>query len=220
MEQQIITTNDGSKTIYLPHLDETYHSSHGAIQEAIYVFIKNGIQSCPKDEINVFEMGFGTGLNALLCCVEAEKTQKNIHYTGIEAYPIDMKIVQQMDYCSTIGEQYQTTFEQLHNCEWKIPHQLSKLFLFEKINENIKAFILHKEEYDVIFYDAFGPRAQEEMWAKELLQKMYDMLRPNGFMVTYCAKGQVKRDLKSIGFEVEPLPGPPGKREMTRAWKK
>lgn len=219
MEQKIIMTSDGSKTIYLPHLDETYHSSHGAVQEAIHVFMRYGIQSIEQEEISIFEMGFGTGLNAFLSYIESEKSGINIHYSGIEAYPVAPDIAMQMDYCSLIGEEHQSKFEQLHKMDWDIVHQLSGLFSFEKIHAKIEDYFPEKEQVDVVFYDAFGPRAQEDMWRPEILQKMYDLLKPNGFLVTYCAKGQVKRDLKSIGFEIEALPGPPGKREMTRAWK-
>lgn len=219
-EQQIITTGDGSKTIYLPHLDETYHSSHGAVQEAMHVFIQHGIRKLEQDKIRVFEMGFGTGLNSLLACIEAAKLNKKIHYTGIEAYPVSIEIANQMDYCSLIGTGYSPQFEQLHTSDWNIENQLSDLFSFEKIHQKIEDYCSEKEQFDIVFYDAFGPRAQEDMWAVEILQKMYDMLKPSGFLVTYCAKGQVKRDLRSIGFEIEALPGPPGKREMTRAWKR
>lgn len=220
MEQKIITTSDGSKTIYLPHLDETYHSSHGAVQEAAHVFIRHGIQAAGQDKLSVFEMGFGTGLNALLTCIEAEQTNRRIHYSGIEAYPVDFDTVVQMDYCSLTGKEHQSRFEQLHTVGWNTPHQLSDVFSFEKIHAKIEDFIPRPAQFDVVYYDAFGPRAQADMWAPEILQKMYDLLKPNGFLVTYCAKGQVKRDLKSIGFDIEPLPGPPGKREMTRAWKR
>lgn len=219
MEYKIITTSDGSKTIYLPHLDETYHSSHGAVQEAIHVFIKHGIQANEQHEIRVFEMGFGTGLNALLTYVEAEQSNRKIHYSGIEAYPVGVETAMLMDYCSLIGTKHQEKFEELHQTDWDQQHALSDVFSFEKIHEKIEEFIPLQEQFDIVFFDAFGPRAQEAMWASSILSKMYDMLKPNGFLVTYCAKGQVKRDLKSLGFTIEALPGPPGKREMTRAWK-
>ncbi len=219
MEHQIITTSDGSKTIYLPHLDETYHSSHGAIQEAVHVFIRHGVQAIEQHEIRIFEMGFGTGLNALLAYVESEQSNRNIHYSGIEAYPVDTETVMLMDYCSLIGKEHYTKFEKLHTPDWNTKHQLTDLFSFEKIHAKIEEFTPPQEQFDVVFFDAFGPRVQEDMWGPAILQKMYDLLKPNGFLVTYCAKGQVKRDLKSLGFTIEPLPGPPGKREMTRAWK-
>lgn len=219
MEYKIITTSDGSKTIYLPHLDETYHSSHGAVQEAIHVFIKQGIHAAEQPEISVFEMGFGTGLNALLTRVEAEQLNRKIQYSGIEAYPVDFETAMLMDYCSLIGEEHQVKFEELHKKEWNKKHRLSDVFAFEKIHAKIEEFTPPQEQFDVVFFDAFGPRAQEDMWTPVILRKMYDMLKTNGFLVTYCAKGQVKRDLKSLGFSIEALPGPPGKREMTRAWK-
>jgi tRNA U34 5-methylaminomethyl-2-thiouridine-forming methyltransferase MnmC len=220
MEQHIITTSDGSKTIYLPHLDETYHSSHGAVQEAQHVFIKYGLQAVEQNEYAVFEMGFGTGLNALLTFIEAETTGKIIHYAGIEAYPVDVDIAMQMDYYTLVGNEHQPKFEELHTVEWNKNHRLAPNFSFEKIHAKIEEHVPKNEQFDVVFYDAFGPRAQEDMWTPAILQKMYDLLKPDGFLVTYCAKGQVKRDLKALGFEIEPLPGPPGKREMTRAWKR
>ncbi|MBX2948535.1 MAG: tRNA (5-methylaminomethyl-2-thiouridine)(34)-methyltransferase MnmD [Crocinitomicaceae bacterium] len=219
MKYEIITTNDGSKTIYVPHLDETYHSSHGAVQEAIHVFIRHGIRAIEKCELRVFEMGFGTGLNALLTYVESEQFKRTIHYSGIEAYPVELEMAMLMDYCLLIGEECQGNFAELHQADWNRKHRLSDLFSFEKIHAKIEEFTPPHAEFDIVFFDAFGPRAQEDMWAPSILKKMYDALIPGGFLVTYCAKGQVKRDLKSLGFNIEALPGPPGKREMTRAWK-
>lgn len=220
MEQQIITTSDGSKTIYLPHLDETYHSSHGAVQEANHVFIKNGLDAFLNKDLTVFEMGFGTGLNALLTYIQTEKSDCSIHYSGIEAFPVPSEVAMQMDYCQLIGAEHVHKFEQLHQASWGAKIQLSNRFSFEKIHHKIEDYTPAIEQFDIVFYDAFGPRAQEDMWSPLILQKMYDMLKVGGFLVTYCAKGQVKRDLKALGFEIEALPGPPGKREMTRAWKR
>lgn len=220
MKQEIIVTSDGSKTIYLPELDETYHSSHGAVQEAKHVFIQNGLDAFADKDIAVFEMGFGTGLNALLSFIQAEKNTTSIHYTGIEAYPVATDIALQMDYCQLVGEEHSAKFEQLHTVNWNEKIQLSDQFSFKKVHQKIEDYTPELDSFDIVFYDAFGPRAQETMWAPAILQKMYDMLKDGGFLVTYCAKGQVKRDLKALGFEIEALPGPPGKREMTRAWKK
>jgi len=220
MKQEIIVTSDGSKTIYLPELDETYHSSHGAVQEAKHVFIQNGLDAFADKDIAVFEMGFGTGLNALLSFIQAENNTTSIHYTGIEAYPVATDIALQMDYCQLVGEEHSAKFEQLHTVNWDEKIQLSDQFSFKKVHQKIEDYTPELDSFDIVFYDAFGPRAQETMWVPTILQKMYDMLKLGGFLVTYCAKGQVKRDLKALGFEIEALPGPPGKREMTRAWKK
>ncbi|HLU87300.1 MAG TPA: tRNA (5-methylaminomethyl-2-thiouridine)(34)-methyltransferase MnmD [Taishania sp.] len=221
MKHEIIVTGDGSKTIYLPELDETYHSSHGSLQEAMHVFIQNGLSIIDSNKVSVFEMGFGTGLNALLTAIETNKVSgKQVYYEGIEAYPVAFDIAMEMDYCKLVGEQYQSVFKFLHETSWKEVHCFSEQFSFQKIHEKIEDYQPKREQFDIVYYDAFGPRAQEAMWTPEILQKMYDMLRVGGFLVTYCAKGQVKRDLKALGFEIEALPGPPGKREMTRAWKR
>ena len=220
MEQEIIVTEDGSKTIYLPHLDETYHSSHGAIQEALHVFIMNGLEGVEGDEITIFEMGFGTGLNALLAYRFAKQTGKRVVYHGIEAFPVALDVAKEMDYISKLEADLNTVFEWMHSVEWDAELQFDELFTFKKVHAKIEDYDVEVAKYDVIFYDAFGPRAQSDMWAPSILEKMYNGTKENKFLVTYCAKGQVKRDLKALGYTIEALPGPPGKREMTRAWKR
>lgn len=220
MKRQIIITNDGSKTIYVPNLDETYHSTHGAIQEAKHIFIKHGLAASSKKAISVFEMGFGTGLNGFLSAIYAEKHQISVDYTGIEAYPIGVDIAQEMDYDKHIEPKFIKLFQSIHHVEWGSFQKITTYFQLQKIVAKIETHSLENTAYDIVFFDAFGPRAQHEMWDLKILQKMYDCLQFGGFLVSYCAKGQVKRNLKAIGFEVETLAGPPGKREMTRAWKK
>lgn len=216
---EVRDTGDGSKTIYLPHLDETYHSHHGAVQEALHVFIKNGLQSLTQKEIKVFELGFGTGLNAILTQIEAETSDKAIEYTGIEAYPVGHEIAAQMLYEEKIGQEWKMAFDNLHALTWNDFHRINSNFTFRKIDARIEDLDFERNYYDIIFFDAFGPRAQGELWQPNILEKMYLMLKPGGVFVTYCAMGQFKRDLKSLGFIVESLPGPPGKREMTRGQK-
>lgn len=220
MKREIIKTSDGSSTIYLPDMDETYHSTHGAIQEAEHVFIKHGLHAIDSSwrlEVNVFEVGYGTGLNALLTL------KHNIHpylnYDSIEAYPVSKDDIDRMRYCDMVGEEYKMYFDKMTRCPWGKKESLRFGMRLLKIHEKLQDYTLEQGKYDLIYFDAFGPRAQSEMWKPEILQKMYDGLQKGGALVTYCAKGQFKRDLKSIGFEVESLPGPPGKREMTRAWK-
>lgn len=220
MEHEIIVTEDGSKTIYLPHMDETYHSSHGAIQEALHVFIQHGLEAIEQSEIAIFEMGFGTGLNALLAYRFAKQNNKRVIYHGIEAFPVQQDVALLMDYVGQLEPELQEPFEWMHRVEWDQELVLDENFTFKKIHAKIEDYTVEVERYDVIFYDAFGPRAQSDMWAPDILKKMYDGTRNERFLVTYCAKGQVKRDLKSLGYQIEPLPGPPGKREMTRAWKR
>lgn len=220
MKREIITTSDGSKTIFIPEMEENYHSGHGALQEARHVFIKNGLQNLNiAGEINIFEMGFGTGLNALLTMIEAEQNQQEIYYCGIEAYPVEKDLIKQIGYETLFEKQFESPFLELHSSEWNKLKSISDFFKFEKILQKIEDYEAESEKFDLIYFDAFGPRAQKEMWSPEILSKMFKMLKNGGILVTYCANGQFKRDLKSIGFSVEALPGPPGKREMTRALK-
>lgn len=218
MKREVIQTADGSKTIYIPEMDENYHSGHGALQEALHVFIQNGLRKLSDlNEIDVFEMGFGTGLNALLSLVESE--QKPIHYVGIEAYPVEEELIAQIGYEEFVDPKYHSLFYKMHAVSWDEEHALTPHFSFEKIHSKIEDHNVRANSFDVVFYDAFGPRAQAAMWEPVILEKMYSMLKLGGFLVTYCAKGQVKRDLKAIGFTIEAVPGPPGKREMTLAYK-
>ncbi|MBP5995069.1 MAG: tRNA (5-methylaminomethyl-2-thiouridine)(34)-methyltransferase MnmD [Crocinitomicaceae bacterium] len=215
---EIRQTADGSKTLYLPELDETYHSSHGAMQEAMHVFIQHGLAFIgqEKKSISVFEMGFGTGLNALLTAQWAEQHSCSIRYIGIELHPIPKDIWQQMDYVQEVLERER--YSKIMAAEWGEYQVIEPNFQLKKVEEDILGLQL-VEQVDLIYFDAFGPRAQSEMWDLPVLTKMYERLNPGGVFVTYCAQGQMKRNLKSLGFSLESLPGPPGKREMTRAIK-
>lgn len=219
MQKEIKVTGDGSMTLYIPEMDETYHSSHGALQEANHVFIENGLKQVEKDQVSIFEMGFGTGLNAMLSRIFANEKKKSINYLGIEAYPVDNEFYESLNHGKLINEKAVRFFNELHACDWNKSVQLDDYFALEKLHQKIEDWQPKVGAFDLVYYDAFGPRAQGDMWQIDILQKMYDCLKSDGFLVTYCAKGQVKRDLKSLGFIIEPLPGPPGKREMTRAWK-
>jgi tRNA U34 5-methylaminomethyl-2-thiouridine-forming methyltransferase MnmC len=220
MNRRIVTTNDGSHTIYVEELDETYHSSHGAIQEAKHVFLENGLKLFQNQFVRIFEMGFGTGLNAFLTWQIAEDWNINVEYLGIEAFPVEASLVKSLNYMDTFDEEAKKRFEQIHTVEWDKLVDINPNFSLHKIHQKIEDFEVVSNSIDLIYYDAFGPRAQSDMWDISVLSKMFQMLKPNGYLVTYCAKGQVKRDLKSLGFIVESLSGPPGKREMTRARKK
>ncbi len=216
---EIRVTGDGSKTIFLPELNETYHSSNGAVQESLHVFIQNGLDLvAKKGTIRILEVGFGTGLNALLSASWAEKSNQSIHYIGIEANPLRTALCFQLDYPRHIGQNSEKIYEALIRCDWEIDNQLSTHFSIQKREVKIQDFIA-VESIDLIYFDAFGPRVQAEMWDITILEKMYLSLNIGGALVTYCAQGQFKRDLKAIGFILESLPGPPGKREMTRAIK-
>lgn len=220
MKREIIETNDGSKTIFIPEMNENYHSGHGAYQEAMHVFIQHGIRALDKKEFSVFEMGFGTGLNALLSLNEAVKNELLVSYTGIEAYPVEIEHASQMCYESHVDPEVSLLYEKLHESSWGTEHIIHPAFSFRKLHQKIEDHLPEMSSYDIIFYDAFGPRAQSSMWELPILEKMHRMLKSDGLLVTYCAKGQFKRDLKSLGFEVVSVPGPPGKREMTQAFKR
>lgn len=220
MKRQVIKTSDGSSTIYIPEMDENYHSTHGAIQEAEHVFIQYGLKSIEENgasTISIFEMGFGTGLNAFLTKI---RSNSPIRYTGIEAFPVSEDELNALNYVEQLGTDFKNDFDAIHNTQWNELVEIDSNFSINKVHAKIENYQLDPESFDLIYFDAFGPRAQAEMWEMGILQKMFDGLKVGGALVTYCAKGQFKRDLKSLGFELEMLPGPPGKREMTRAWKR
>ena len=217
--QEIRVTGDGSKTIFLPELNETYHSSNGAVQESRHIFIQNGLDLVVnKGNIRILEVGFGTGLNALLSASWAEKNNQPIQYIGIEAKPLPPELCFQLDYPRHIGQHADKIYDELIRCDWEIDNQLTTHFSIQKREMKIQDFVA-VEPIDLIYFDAFGPRVQAEMWDITILEKMIQSLNSGGALVTYCAQGQFKRDLKAVGFSLESLPGPPGKREMTRATK-
>lgn len=221
-KREIIVTGDGSRTIHFPELNENYHSSHGALQEARHVFLRNGYDDfADRQEIAVFEVGLGTGLNAILTLQEADRNKIHTRYTGIEAFPVSDEELKALDYKELLDdEEVVSKYNNMHAGQWGEEFHLSPYFSISKIHSEIQNYLFPEEEFDLVYFDAFGPRVQEEMWKPELFEKLYRSMKMGGLLVTYCAKGQVKRDLKSVGFIVETVPGPPGKREMTRAWKK
>jgi tRNA U34 5-methylaminomethyl-2-thiouridine-forming methyltransferase MnmC len=219
MPIQIITTADGSHSLLNTDLDETYHSRHGALQESAYVFIKMGfdffLDQHKAQSINILEIGFGTGLNAWLTLQKAKQTGVVVNYISLENYPLDKSIWSNLNY----GETDKPSFEKLHEAEWNKPVSIHEKFTLHKIEGNLEHFSFSTFHFNLIYFDAFAPNKQPEMWELPMLKKVCDTLVPGGVFVTYCAKGQVKRDLKSLGLRVENLPGPPGKREMLRAVK-
>ncbi|MEZ4885826.1 MAG: tRNA (5-methylaminomethyl-2-thiouridine)(34)-methyltransferase MnmD [Chitinophagales bacterium] len=223
---KLITTADGSHSLFVPELNETYHSKHGAIQESNHVFIEAGLKS---DEVNlqlksidttlkVLEMGFGTGLNAFLTLFTFP--QRIIHYTSLEAYPIDYETVRKLNYADLFEQEGgRKIFEALHDCAWNEPVSITPNFQLTKLQQKLEEAILPPHHFNVVYYDAFAPEVQAELWTEEVFEKIYASMQSNGILTTYCAKGVVKRTLKKVGFEVVGLPGPPGKREMTKAVK-
>ena len=220
MEREIIKTLDGSTTIHLKEWDECYHSKHGAIQEAKHVFIKNGLSLFENKPVSLLEIGFGTGLNAFITFLESIEKKQQIDYVGVEAYPVDAKEVLGMNYVDELeAGDFESIFQKMHEVGWDQKNEISSEFsltkrkqFFDEINDF--------EAFDLIYFDAFGYRVQPELWSTEIFQKMYNSLKPNGVLVTYAARGVVKRSMIEVGFTVEKLAGPPGKREMFRAFKK
>ena len=218
MDVKLIISKDGSHTLYRKDIDETYHSRHGAIQEAQHVFIDMGLKEVEKSkkEINILEVGFGTGLNALLTCLNS--TSK-INYIGLESFPLQDKVLGGLNYDTTvIGNNSQEIFNSIHDAPWETQSPITSLFSINKIENEIQKFGI-PQSIDLVYYDAFGPNSQAEMWDISIFEKLYKAMSSSGVFVTYCAKGQVRRDLKSVGFTMERLEGPPGKREMLRGRK-
>lgn len=222
MQPKIFITEDGSHSLLNTQLNETYHSIHGAIQESRHVFIKNGfdhyLQQHPGcSKISIFEVGFGTGLNALLSLEHAKRVAISLDYVTLEAYPIAAETWHELNYASTLG--MQPEFERLHNHTWNETHAIQPEFTFTKLLDTLQNVDLETKSFNVVYYDAFAPSKQPEMWELPLLEKVISVLKPHGVFVTYCAKGQLKRDLAFLGLKVATLPGPPGKKEMVCATK-
>ena len=219
MKREIIQTHDGSTTIHIEEWDECYHSKFGAIQEAQHVFIKNGLILFEKKNVSILEIGFGTGLNAFITFLESQKLSQTIDYVGVEAYPISPEEVLLMNYVPALkAENESTIFEKMHQSSWEEQIILRNDFVFTKRNQFFQD-IDDLEKFDLIYFDAFGYRVQPDLWSTAIFQKMYAALKPNGILVTYAARGVIKRSMIAVGFTVEKLAGPPGKREMFRARK-
>jgi tRNA U34 5-methylaminomethyl-2-thiouridine-forming methyltransferase MnmC len=219
LKREILTTNDGSTTIHLPDWDESYHSKHGAIQEAYHVFIKSGLSLFEGKSVSILEIGFGTGLNAFITYLEAKKVNQTIDYVGVEAYPVQVEEALQMNYVSELNASNEKgVFDKMHQISWEEKHTILSNFSLTKRKQFFQD-ISDIDCFDLIYFDAFGFRVQPELWSLEIFQKMYDALKTNGVLVTYACRGSIKRAMLECGFKVEKLPGAPGKREMLRAIK-
>ena len=213
---ELIITSDGSHTIFVPELNEHYHSFHGAVQESATVYIKNGLDFCETNPLNIFEAGFGTGLNVLLTAISDTQKKRIIHYTSIEKYPLPDNLIQSLNHWSFAGDKGRQIFNSIHNSKWGLFGKITENFYLKKIKcDIIKDNIEGK--FDLVYFDAFGPDKQPEIWTLNVFKKIAEVTACNGILVTYSAKGEVKRILKACGFEISLLPGPPGKREMIRA---
>ena len=219
---KIITTSDGSHSLLNTALNETYHSIHGAIQESQHVFIQAGLDHWlrrnHKNEIRIFEVGFGTGLNAFLTLLHSSLSETKIYYESWEAFPLGMSTIRQLNYPLVLGSS--ALYSKIHESSWDDPVRITPTFSLNKRKGDILLDPFNEPaSFDLVYYDAFAPMKQPAVWDVAILKKVADLLAPGGVWVTYCARGQVKRDLKSLTLTIETLPGPPGKKEMIRATK-
>jgi len=206
--RELKQTADGSFTLFIPEVEETYHSTHGAVQESMHVFIENGLKACDKESIRVLEVGLGTGLNAVLTLQHATK---EIDYSALEPYPLSKEILNEL--ATSRPDQFEMKFHVSNVGEWI---SIQENFSFVRMEVRLEEF-QSEDKFDVIYYDAFGPRVEPGLWTLERMQQCFSLLNEGGIFVTYCAKGEVRRNLQAAGFVVERLAGPPGKREMLRA---
>jgi len=218
LKREIKLTEDGSHTIFIPELNEHYHSTHGAIQEAIHVYINAGLRFSDKNPIRILEIGFGTGLNAYLSLVEAETRKRLIEYHSIERYPVEEDQLKVLNYPQQIDFKNTDLFNKLHQVKWNQTCQISDYFSLKKIEGDLKKIAL-EDKYDLIYFDAFAPDIQPELWHEDIFKKIYNCSNTDAILVTYCSKGIVKRALRASGFEVKRLAGPPGKHHILRASK-
>ena len=212
-------TADGSYTLYVPELDEHYHSVKGALTESQHIFINMGLKHSSVTSPHLLEIGLGTGLNCVLTLLEAKENQRHVHYTGIERYPLNEEIIRKLNYPSIIGKECENDYFAIHQAPWEEDVCLSPWFTLHKMEGDFTHYSF-EQKYDIIYFDAFAPEKQPEMWEQSLFDNLYQVLNEGGILTTYCAKGVVRRMLQTAGFKVERLPGPPGgKREILRATK-
>ena len=212
-------TADGSYTLYVPELDEHYHSVKGALTESQHIFIDMGLKHSSVTAPHILEIGLGTGLNCVLTLLEAKESQRHVHYTGIERYPLNEEIIRKLNYPSIIGKECEEDYFAIHQAPWEEDVCLSPWFTLHKMEGDFTHYTF-EQKYDIIYFDAFAPEKQPEMWEQSLFDNLYNVLNEGGILTTYCAKGVVRRMLQTAGFKVERLPGPPGgKREILRATK-
>ncbi|MEO9965728.1 MAG: tRNA (5-methylaminomethyl-2-thiouridine)(34)-methyltransferase MnmD [Reichenbachiella sp.] len=224
-EIKLIETGDGSSSLLIPEMNETYHSTHGAVTESEYVFLKMGLEyfrqvNPGKGDVRIFEVGFGTGLNVWLTALASEENEYSIDYASLEKFPLRPQLVEQLNYGKLKKDSRSNKlFEMIHQAGWEKRTRVTDNFSLTKIEADIVDVDLPEKSFDIIYFDAFAPSRQPEMWSREVLTKMHTLLDVGGIFVTYCAQGQFKRDLKEAGFVTEELDGPPGKKEMTRGTK-
>ncbi|MCX6219709.1 MAG: tRNA (5-methylaminomethyl-2-thiouridine)(34)-methyltransferase MnmD [Bacteroidia bacterium] len=220
MKVEIRETLDGSQTLYLGELDEHYHSTFGAIQESQHVFIQAGFKQCPQSDIRVLEIGFGTGLNCYLTLLAGLGLGKKVWYSAIEKYPLPEIVWGKLEFCYHFPDSNPEWYSLIHQAPWNCEAEIQPRFILHKIESDLLGMGWDKLPLvDLVYFDAFSPEKQPELWNPSIFEKIYDRMNSNGILVTYCAKGVVRRTLQSVGFGVDRIPGPPGKREMIRAIK-
>lgn len=222
MNRRVVKTNDNSSTLYVPELDQHYHSTHGAVQESLHVFIKSGLYQFmgSATPISILEIGFGTGLNPLLTLLEAKAHKLIIDFTSLEKYPLTLNEVKELNYSDILNSfEAKEDLLKLHQAEWEKKVWIDPNFTLRKHQLDFKAYTA-EDQFHLIYFDAFSPGSQPNLWTIDIFTNMYNCLLNGGMLVTYCSKGEVRRNMMAAGFEVEKIPGPPGKREMVRAWKR
>jgi len=220
MDKEFVITEDGSHTIYLPEMDEHYHSTHGAIQESLHIYINRGLLQVTKKEISILEIGFGTGLNAYLTYAFAETKNLSINYFSIEKYPLHEADYMSLNYPKNIFPEYGEVFNQMHRSKWDSVIEISPRFSLRKVHADLLSFEFNElPQFDLVYYDAFAPGKQPEMWTDEIIKKVASTVKKDGILVTYCAKGSVRRAFSAAGFQMERIPGPIGKKEILRGKK-
>jgi tRNA U34 5-methylaminomethyl-2-thiouridine-forming methyltransferase MnmC len=214
----IIKTGDGSDTLYSNKFNDQYHSTFGALQESQFIYIQTGLNYCEQNSLKIFEVGFGTGLNAILTFIEGFNKKIDIEYHAIELFPINIETINQLNYFEFISNDQKSVYKKLHTCKWNKKIEIAENFIFKKIMYDFNNYIF-KEKYDLIYFDAFAPEKQPDMWSNENFAKLYATLNNNGILTTYSSKGIVKNNLRKAGFKVVRLDGPTGKRHILRAHK-
>ncbi|WP_321515334.1 tRNA (5-methylaminomethyl-2-thiouridine)(34)-methyltransferase MnmD [Marinifilum fragile] len=216
LKRELKVTEDGSHTFYMPDLDEHYHSTHGARQESMHIFINAGFHFSQQDPLHILEIGFGTGLNCFLTVTEAEKQKRKVIYHSIELYPLEKELIENLNYAEQTNMEASEMFQKLHSCEWNTDVQINENFTLHKLQGDLIEYNF-PSKYDLVYFDAFAPDVQPELWSQSVFEKIYQASNSEAILTTYCTKGIVKRALRASGFQVKRLPGPPGKRQMLRA---
>jgi tRNA U34 5-methylaminomethyl-2-thiouridine-forming methyltransferase MnmC len=221
MKTEFTITGDGSHTLYLSTIDEHYHSTFGAIQESQHVYIEAGLGHCKQTNLEILEIGFGTGLNCYLTLLAAFKNGQTVNYNTIEKFPLKQDVWKKLNFskgCSEIEKDY---FSRLHLSSWSALVEIHSKFFLHKIEDDLLTISLGELPLiDLVYFDAFSPEKQPELWEPSIFEKIFSQMKDGGILVTYCAKGVIRRLLQQVGFQVERIPGPPGKREMLRATKR